>query len=59
MIRKKIKFVGIYRKSKDHYAHQSFVVTVTTDVYNNVFEESLWSPGVTVREYSPTNRQNE
>ena len=59
LIHKKIKFVGIYRKSKDHYAHQSFVVTVTTDAYNNVFEESLWPPGVTVREYSPTNRQNE
>ena len=50
---KTINFVGLYRKSKEHYVHQSFVITVTNETYHKVFDEALWPSGVTVREYAP------
>ena len=56
--KKNINFVGLYRKSKEHYVHQSFVITVTNETYNKVFDEALWPPGVTVREYGPPIRQD-
>ena len=56
--KKNISFVGLYRKSKEHYVHQSFVITVTKETYNNVFDEALWSPAVTVREYGSPIRQD-
>ena len=54
---KTINFVGLYRKSKEHYVHQSFVITVTNETYNKVFDEALWPSGVTVREYAPPPHQ--
>ena len=50
---KNINFVGLYLKSKEYYVHESFVITVTNETYNNVTHEALWPPGVPVREYAP------
>ena len=51
--KKNINFVGLYRKSKEHYVLQSFVITVTNETYNEVFDETLWPLGITVRAYAP------
>ena len=53
MKRKNIDFVGIYRKSRSDYIHQSYVITVTDKVYETVFDESLWLPMVRLRDYDP------
>ena len=53
MKRKSISFVGIYRKSRQDYIHQSYVViTVTENAYNMIIDESLCPPGVTIRDYN-------
>lgn len=58
MKRKNINFVGIYRKSRADYIHQSFVVSVKEDSYDKMFDATLWPPGVKLRDYNPIRRRN-
>ena len=51
--KKNISFLNIYRKSKPNYIHQSYVLTVIEETYKNIFDATLWPPGVNERDYNP------